>query len=127
MERFKPGMGCCRVEREQVALCCGRAQQLTCATTALAQRLDSSPDQAARLIAYLISTFPDRIAVFLAEAQRVDRFDIFNQAAANACAALPTKAERHVFRDQIVGQLCEADLAAFDKRMSAEWHRLRGK
>ncbi|AXF21368.1 hypothetical protein CUJ89_13335 [Burkholderia pyrrocinia] len=127
MERFKPGMGCCRVAREQVELCCGHAQQLACATAALAERFDVAPDQSGRLLADLIATFPDRIGVFLAEAQRVGRVDAFNVTAARMCAALSTKAERHAFRDQIVGQLCAADLSAFDERMTAEWRRLRGK
>ncbi|MFJ1212285.1 hypothetical protein [Burkholderia pyrrocinia] len=127
MERFKPGMGCCRVSREHVELCCGHAQQLACATAALAHRLDTAPEQAGRFIADLMSTFPDCIAVFLAQALRVGRVDAFNAAAARMCAALPTKAERHAFRDQIVGQLSAADLSAFDERMTAEWRRLRGK
>ncbi|MGU7780439.1 hypothetical protein [Burkholderia sp. PU8-34] len=127
MERFKPGMGCCRVAREQVELCCGSAQQLACATAALAHRFDTAPDQAVRFLADVMSTFPDRIAVFLAEAQRIGRVGAFNVAAARMCAALPTKAERHAFRDQIVGLLCAADLSAFDERMTAEWRRLRGK
>ncbi|RKT99799.1 hypothetical protein C7H84_28990 [Burkholderia sp. Nafp2/4-1b] len=127
MERFKPDMGCCRVAREQAELCCGHAQQLACATAALAHRFDTAPDQAGRILADVMSTFPDRIAVFLAEALRVRRFDVFSASAARICASLPTKAERHAFRDQIVGSLCAADLSTFDERMSAEWRRLRGK
>lgn len=127
MERFKPGMGCCRVAREQAELCCGYPQQLTCATAALAYRFDTAPDEVGRFLADIMSTFPDRIAVFLAEAERVGRVDLFIVVAARLCGALPTKPERHAFRNQIVGQLCEADLSAFDERMSAEWRRLRGK
>ncbi|KWB50499.1 hypothetical protein [Burkholderia ubonensis] len=127
MERFKPGMGCCRVWREQVELCCEHGQQLACATTALAYRFDSAPDQVSRFLSDLISTFPDRLAVLLTEAERVSKVDVFIRIAARSCAAIPTKTERHAFRDQIVGRLCAADLAAFDNQMSAEWRRLRGK
>ncbi|KWH65065.1 hypothetical protein [Burkholderia anthina] len=127
MERFKPGMGCCRVARERAELCCGYAQQLACATAALAYRFDTAPEQAGRILADVISAFPDRIVVFLAESQRVGQFDVFNAAAARLCASMPTKAERHAFRDQIVGQVSAAELSAFDARMSAEWRRLRGK
>ncbi|WGS40522.1 hypothetical protein LFL97_12335 [Burkholderia sp. JSH-S8] len=127
MERFKPGMGCCRVAREQVELCCGYSDQLACATAALTYQFDSAPDRVGRLLVDLLSTFPDRLAVLLAEAERVGRVDVFIGIAARSCAALPTKAERHAFRDQIVGRLCAADLAAFDDQMSAEWRRLRGK
>lgn len=127
MERFKPGMGCCRVAREQVELCCSYSQQLACATASLAHRFATAPDVAARFLGDLMATFPDRVAVFLAEAERVSRVDVFIAAAARFCGALPTKPERHAFRDQIVGQLSAADLSAFDERMSAEWRRLRGK
>lgn len=127
MERFKPDMGCCRVWREQVELCCEYGQRLACATTALAYRFDNAPDQVGRFLSDLISTFPDRLAVFLAEAGRAGKVNVFIGVAARSCAALPTKAERHAFRDQIVGQLCAADLSAFDDQMSAEWRRLRGK
>ncbi|MBR8174867.1 hypothetical protein [Burkholderia ambifaria] len=127
MERFKPGMGCCRLAREQVELCCGYAQQLACAVTALAERLDTAPDRAGCFLADLLTTFPDRLAVFVPETRRTGRVDVFIETAARACAALPTKAERHAFRDQIVGSLCAADLSTFDERMSAEWRRLRGK
>ncbi|HEF5152742.1 hypothetical protein [Burkholderia multivorans] len=127
MERFKPGMCCCRVAREQAELCCVYAQQLACATTKLAHRFDIDPDEVGRFLADLMSTFPDRIAVFLAEAKRIGRVDVFIAAAARLCGALPTKAERHAFRDQIAGQLCDVELSAFDERMSAEWRRLRGK
>ncbi|KVN27957.1 hypothetical protein WJ63_14250 [Burkholderia pyrrocinia] len=127
MERFKPGMGCCRVAREQVELCCGYGNQLACATSALAYRFDTVPDHVGRLLSDLLSTFPDRLAAFLAEAERVGRIDVFIEIAARSCAALPTKAERHAFRNQIVGRFCAADLAVFDERMTAEWRRLRGK
>lgn len=127
MERFKPSMGCCRVAREQVELCCGYGDQLACATSALAYRFDTAPDHVGRLLSDLLSTFPDRLAVFLAEAERVGSVEVFVGIAARSCAALPTKAERHAFRDQIVGRLCPADLSAFDDQMSAEWRRLRGK
>lgn len=127
MERFRPGMGCCRVAREQVGLCCGHGQQLACAATALARHFDTAPDRGGRFLADLLSTFPDRLAVFVAEAQRAGRVDVFITTAARVCAALPTKAERHAFRDQIVGALSTADLSTFDERMSAEWRRLRGR
>ncbi|QGA38205.1 hypothetical protein GAS19_11655 [Burkholderia glumae] len=125
MERFKPGMTCCRVAREHVGLCCERSQQLACAVTALAQRLEAGP--APRFLADVMAAFPDRIGVFLEESQRVEQVDAFITTAALVCAALPTKAERHAFRDQIVGQLNAADLCAFDDRMCSEWRRLRGK
>ncbi|MDN7607726.1 hypothetical protein QZM28_13625 [Burkholderia multivorans] len=127
MERFKPGMGCCRVAREQAELRCGYAQQLACATTKLAHRFDIDPDEAGRFLANLMSTFPDRIAAFVMEAKRVGRVDVFIAAAARFCAALPAKPDRHAFRDQIVDQLRDAELSVFDECMSAEWRRLRGK
>lgn len=127
MERFKSGMGCCRVCREQVGLCCSYEQQLACATSALAFNFDAAPDQVGRFLRDLFPTFPDHIAVFLAEAQRVGAVATFIACAARSCAALPTKADRHTFRDQLIGSLCALDLAAFDDQMSAEWHRLRGK
>lgn len=114
MQRFMPGMGCCRVAREQVQLCCERPYQLACGIAALAYRIEVAPEQARRLFVSLISTFPDRVALFI-------------ERAALSCAALPTKGERHAFRNQILGRLSAADLAMFDELMSAEWHRLRAK
>ncbi|MBU9617637.1 hypothetical protein KTE47_08400 [Burkholderia multivorans] len=127
MERFKPGMRCCRVAREQVELCCSYSQQLACATARLSHRFATAPDDVGRFLGDLMATFPDRVAVFLAEAERVGRVDMFIAAAARFCAALPTKPDRHAFRDQIVDQLRDAELSVFDECMSAEWRRLRGK
>lgn len=127
MERFKPGMGCCRVCREQVGLCCSKEQQLACATSALAFQFDTAPDWVVRFLPDLFATFPDRIAVFLAEAHRAGDVATFIKCAARSCAALPTKPDRHAFRDQLISSLCALDLAAFDDQMSAEWRRLRGK
>ncbi|MGY4727965.1 hypothetical protein [Burkholderia pyrrocinia] len=127
MERFKPGMGCCRPDRERVGLCCSREQQLACAVTTLASRFEGSPVEAGRLLSELIATYPDRLAPILAEASAAGRVRLFVERAARACAALATKAERHAFRDQLTDRLCALDLAAFDDSMSAEWRRLRGK
>ncbi|WP_176047433.1 hypothetical protein [Burkholderia sp. BCC1644] len=127
MERFKPGMTCCRPEREQISLCCSPEQQLACAVTALASRFESAPADAGRLLSELIATFPDRLAPILAEAIAAGRTRFFIERAARACAALATKAERHAFRDQLTDLLCAPDLAAFDDSMSTEWRRLRGK
>ncbi|RQT53798.1 hypothetical protein DF043_27785 [Burkholderia cepacia] len=127
MERLKPGMGCCRPERERIDLCCSREQQLACAVTKLAFRFERAPADAARLLSDLIATFPDRLAPILAEASAAGHARLFVERAARACAALATKAERHAFRDQITDRLCALDLAAFDDSMSAEWRRLRGK
>ncbi|WP_082874870.1 hypothetical protein [Burkholderia sp. MSMB1589WGS] len=109
-----PGMGCCRVAREQVQLCCERPYQLACGVAALAYRIEAAPEQAGRLFVSLISTFPDRVALFI-------------ERASLSCAALPTKTERHAFRNQIVGRLSAANLEIFDESMSTEWRRLRGK
>ncbi|KVD74001.1 hypothetical protein WS62_07805 [Burkholderia sp. ABCPW 14] len=114
MQRFMPDMGCCRIAREQVQLCCDRSEQIACAVAALTYRFETAPEQAGRLFISLISTFSDRVALFI-------------ERAALPCAALPTKAERHAFRNQIAGCLSSADLAIFDELMSAEWRRLRGK
>ncbi len=114
MQRFMPDMGCCRVAREQVQLCCDRPNQIACGVAALAYRFETAPEQAGRLFVSLISTFPDRVALFI-------------ERAALSCAALPTKAERHTFRNQIAGRLSASDLAIFDELMSTEWRRLRGK
>ncbi|WP_175736010.1 hypothetical protein [Burkholderia ambifaria] len=127
MERFKPGMGCCRPERERIGLCCSPEQQLTCARTTLASRFECAPAEAGRLLSDLIATFPDRLAPILAEANSAGRVRLFVERAARPCAALATKAERHAFRDQLTDRLCAQDLAAFDDSMSAEWRRLRGK
>lgn len=127
MARFKFGMGCCRVSREQAELCCEYPQQLACAVSALVFLFKTAPDQAERLLFDLFPAFPDRIATFLAEAELAGMVDTFIACAARSCAALPTKAERHAFRDQISDRLCATDLAAFDDRMSAEWRRMRGK
>ncbi|MGG5542984.1 hypothetical protein P4G95_14495 [Burkholderia vietnamiensis] len=127
MERFKPGMGCCRPVREQIGLCCSPEQQLACAVTTLASRFECAPAEAGRLLAELIATFPDRLAPILAEASEAGRVRPFVERAARACAALATKAERHAFRDQLTDCLCALDLAAFDDLMSTEWRRLRGK
>ncbi|MCA7928712.1 hypothetical protein LGM45_06670 [Burkholderia cepacia] len=127
MERFKPGMGCCRPDREHIGLCCAPEQQSACAVTTLASRFEYAPAEAGRLLSELIATFPDRLAPILEEASAAGRVRLFIERAARACAALPTKAERHAFRDQLADRLCALDLTAFDDLMSAEWHRLRGK
>lgn len=127
MERFKPGMGCCRPDRERVGLCCSREQQLACAVTTLVSRFERAPVEAGRLLSELIATYPDRLAPILAEASAAGRVRLFVERAARACAALATKAERHAFRDQLTDRLCALDLAAFDDSMSVEWRRLRGK
>lgn len=127
MERFKPGMGCCRPDREQIRLCCSPEQQLACAVTTLASRFECAPADAGRLLAELIATFPNRLAPVLAEASAAGSVRTFIERAARACAALATKPERHAFRDQLTDRLCALDLAAFDDLMSAEWRRLRGK
>ncbi|MFW2272460.1 hypothetical protein [Burkholderia orbicola] len=127
MERFKPGMGCCRPDREHVGLCCSPEQQLACAVTTLASRFEYASAEAGRLLSELIATFPDRLVPILAEANAAGRMRLFIERTARACAALPTKAERHAFRDQLTDRLCALDLAAFDDLMSAEWRRLRGK
>ncbi len=74
-----------------------------------------------------MSTFPDRVAIFADEAIQAGRVDAFVRVAARVCAALPTKAERHSFRDQFADQIPADDLSAFDTQMAAEWRRLRGK
>ncbi|HGO6128080.1 TPA: hypothetical protein ACK3RK_006656 [Burkholderia cepacia] len=127
MERFKPGMGCCRPDREHIGLCCAPEQQSACAVTKLASRFEYAPTEAGRLLSELIATFPDRLAPILEEASAAGRVRLFIERAARACAALATKAERHAFRDQLTDRLCALDLTAFDDLMSAEWHRLRGK
>ncbi|WP_176016915.1 hypothetical protein [Burkholderia sp. BCC0398] len=127
MERFKPGMGCCRPDREHIGLCCSPEQQLACAVTTLASRFESAPAEAGRLLSELIATFPDCLAPILAEASAAGRVRLFIERATRACAALASKAERHAFRDQLTDRLCALDLAAFDDLMSAEWRRLRGK
>lgn len=127
MERFKRDMRCCKSGRESVGLCCSYEQQLACATTSLARRIEIAPEQAGRLLSDLLATFPDRLAALLAQAERAGHVRLYLDRAARSCAALATRAERHAFRDQIVGQICAADLSAFDERMSAEWRRLRGK
>ena len=127
MERFKPGMGCCRPDREHIGLCCSPEQRLACAVTTLASRFEYAPAEAGRLLSELIATFPDRLAPILAEANAAGRVRLFVEQAARPCAALATKAERHAFRDQLTDRLCALDLAAFDDSMSAEWRRLRGK
>ncbi|RKT99028.1 hypothetical protein C7H84_33865 [Burkholderia sp. Nafp2/4-1b] len=127
MERFKRGMGCCRAEREHIGLGCSPEQQLACAVTTLASRLQCAPDDAGRLLSELIATFPDRLAALLAEANDAGCVRLFIERAARACAALATKMERHAFRDQLTHRLCALDLAAFDDLMSVEWRRLRGK
>ncbi|MEN8512678.1 hypothetical protein [Burkholderia sp. RS02] len=127
MERFKPGMGCCRPDREHIGLCCSPEQQLACAVTTLAFRFESAPAEAGRLLSELIATFPNCLAAILAEASAAGRVRLFIERAARACAALASKAERHAFRDQLTDRLCALDLAAFDDLMSAEWRRLRGK
>lgn len=127
MERFKPGMGCCRPDREQIRLCCSPEQQWACAVTTLASRFECAPADAGRLLAELIATFPNRLAPILAEASAAGSVRTFIERAARACAALATKPERHAFRDQLTDRLCALDLAAFDDLMSAEWRRLRGK
>lgn len=114
MQRFMPGMGCCRVAREQMQLCCDRPNQIACGVAALAHRFETAPEQAGRLFVSLISTFPGHVALFI-------------ERAALPCATLPTKTERHAFRNQIAGRLSAADLAIFDELMSNEWRRLRGK
>ncbi|TKC83849.1 hypothetical protein FAZ69_22715 [Trinickia terrae] len=127
MLRFKTVMRCCRTEREAVGLCCSYEQRLACATTALAYRLEHAPGDVGRFLSDLISAFPDRLALLLAEAMRAERTRLFVERAARLCAALSTKAERHAFRDQFSDQLCADDLAAFDDLMASEWRRLRGK
>ncbi|MDN7924473.1 hypothetical protein [Burkholderia vietnamiensis] len=127
MERFKPDMGCCRPDREQIRLCCSPEQQWACAVTTLASRFECAPADAGRLLAELIATFPNRLAPILAEASAAGSVRTFIERAARACAALATKPERHAFRDQLTDRLCALDLAAFDDLMSAEWRRLRGK
>ncbi|KVE87324.1 hypothetical protein [Burkholderia vietnamiensis] len=127
MERFKPGMGCCRPDREQIRLCCSPEQQWACAVTTLASRFECAPADAGRLLAELIATFPNRLAPILAEASAAGSVRTFIERAARACAARATKPERHAFRDQLTDRLCALDLAAFDDLMSAEWRRLRGK
>lgn len=114
MQRFMPDMGCCRVAREQMQLCCDRPNQIACGVAALAHRFETAPEQAGRLFVSLISTFPGHVALFI-------------ERAALPCAALPTKTERHAFRNQIAGRLSAEDLAIFDESMSTEWRRLRGK
>lgn len=127
MDRIEPGMDCCRIAREHVGLSCDRGQQLACGRTALACRLKRAPEDAGRLFKSLISTFPDRLAIFADEAIQAGRVDAFVRVAARVCAALPTKAERHSFRDQFAGCIPVDDLSAFDTQMAAEWRRLRGK
>lgn len=127
MDRIEPGMGCCRVAREHVGLSCDRGQQLACGRAALACRLDRAPEDAGRLFKSLMSTFPDRLAMFAGEAVQAGCVDAFIRVAARVCAALPTKAERHSFRDQFAGCITADDLSAFDTQMAAEWRRLRGK
>ena len=127
MVRFKPSMGCCRPDREQIGLCCSPEAQLACAVTRLASRFQCAPADAGGLLSELIATFPNRLAPLLAEAIEAGQVRLFVDRAARACAALATKAERHAFRDQLTDRLCALDLAAFDDSMSAEWRRLRGK
>ncbi|AOJ62941.1 hypothetical protein WJ32_11000 [Burkholderia ubonensis] len=127
MERFKRGMACCKVDRESVGLGCSYEQQLACGKGRLAGCFARTPEHAGRLLSGLISTFPDRLAAMHEEAVRAGRVRLFIERAAPICAALPTKSERHAFRDQIAGQMCAADLSDFDDQMSAEWRRLRGK
>lgn len=125
--KFRPGMSCCNPHRERVDLSCDVNQQLACGMSALQWMADRNPDQVSQFLASLIHTFPDNLALIRQAALRAAVVPLFVERTALICAALPTKTERHDFRRQLESGLSPVDLERFDRLMSAEWRRLRGK
>jgi len=120
-------MSCCNPHRERIDLSCDVNQQLACAATALAWSAEYAPNDVVRLIASLIQTFPEHLALVRDACTRAAVTGAFIEPVALHCAALPTKTERHACRGQFANGLSEADLQRFDDLMAAEWRRLRSK
>ncbi|MDQ7981365.1 hypothetical protein QYH69_29465 [Paraburkholderia sp. SARCC-3016] len=120
-------MSCCNPHRERIDLSCDVNQQLACAATALTWSAEYAPDDVVRLIASLIRTFPEHLALVRDACVLAAVIGAFVERVALHCAALPTKTERHVCRGQFANGLSAADLQRFDDLMAVEWRRLRSK
>ncbi|NIF80153.1 hypothetical protein F3J20_22625 [Paraburkholderia sp. Cy-641] len=140
MSHFEHGMTCCNRHRVHIGLECAVNQQLACAATALKWQAEYSPAALPKFMRSVLAAFPDHLSYLRVAAREAEALDEFIRQGALVCASLPTKTDRQAWRAAFLGAydscayethltsgLCATHVEAFDKAMSAEWHRLRGR
>ncbi|RQR37840.1 hypothetical protein [Burkholderia sp. Bp9142] len=121
--RFAEGMACCNPYREQAGLSCDYGNQLCCASSAIERMAIGMPSGIPRLLNMLFDTFPASAGYVMQHALRYADPAVALDVAAKYCASMQSRADRVAFKDQVAGYLSAEQLATFEERTLAEFHR----